>query len=345
MTASVKTTIPLCVTVEDIYVAQKNIKSHVVCTPLLHCSTFSNLSGKNIFLKAENLQTSGSFKYRGAFNAIAHLLQSSEGKVKCVVTHSSGNHGQAIAKAAQAFNIPAFIVMPTTSPICKKSAVKSYGGVVVECEPTDQGRVNKAQEVCLEKNGYLIHASQCNQVIAGQGTIAIEMLQQNPGLDAIVAPVGGGGMISGIAIAAKHIKPSIKVYAAEPETANDCYLSKKNGFRTTLKHTPKTVADGVKTNIGEKTWPIIEQLVDDVILVTEDEILSALKLIWERSKLLAEPTSGVGVAAVVSDKFNQAKGTERLQNVGVVVCGGNIDLNTIPTLLFHNKFQKSNAKE
>ena len=324
-----------CTSFSDILEAQKIVKSYAHYTPLVTCSTIDKMCGRNLFLKCENFQKTGSFKFRGAVNAINDAMQLAEDKKPlCVVTHSSGNHGQAVAKAAQMFGVPAYIIMPNNSPQCKKDAVKGYGGVVIECEPSDQSRIEAAGKVCAKNNGTLIHSSQAPAVIAGQGTMALEMLEQNPNLDIIVAPVGGGGMISGIAITAKRLKPSIKIYAAEPELANDCYLSKKNGYRVRQTEYSNTIADGVKTAIGESTWPIIRDLVDDVITVSEDEIKRATKLVWERAKLVIEPTTGVGVAAVLSDKFATAKNNaDELKKVGVVLCGGNADLSVVSKIL------------
>ena len=320
-----------CINFEDVKAAESVVKSYVHYTPLMTCSFLDKLCGRNVFLKCENFQKTGSFKFRGAVNAVYHLTRNSGASVPpCVVTHSSGNHGQALAKAAQIFGIPAYIVMPTTSPQCKKEAVRCYGGEVTECAPTDQSRVETADQVRREKNGVIIQSSQHPAVMAGQGTMAIEMLEQNPDLDVIVAPVGGGGMISGIAIAAKHLKPSIRVYAAEPEKANDCYLSKINGHITPLPEPLNTIADGVKTMICGNAWMIIRDLVDDVITVSEEEIKEATKLIWERAKLVIEPTSGVGVAAVLGKKFSEAcNNNDGLKNVAIVLCGGNADLAVI----------------
>ena len=318
-----------CISFDDVKAAERVIKSYVHYTPMMTCKTIDKLCQRSLFFKCENFQKTGSFKFRGAVNAVYTIMQSNS-KPSCVVTHSSGNHGQALAKAAQMFQVPAYIVMPIDSPQCKKDAVKGYGAIVVECEPSDKGRIETADQVCKEKNGFLVHANQYPAVMAGQGTMALEMLEERPNLDIIVAPVGGGGMISGIAIAAKHLKPSIKVYAAEPELANDCYLSKLNGKITPLPEPPKTIADGVKTTIGQNAWPIIRDLVDDVITVSEEEIKLAAKLIWERAKLVIEPTSGVGVAAVMNKKFATARNnSDSLKNVGVVLCGGNMDLSIV----------------
>jgi len=323
-----------CINFDDIKAAETVIKPYIHHTPLLTCSSIDKLCGRNLFFKCENLQKTGSFKIRGAINAVFNATQGPKAsKPACVVTHSSGNHGQSLAKAAQTFGVPAYIVMPTTSAQCKKDAVRGYGAEIIECPPTDKGRIETADSVSKMRNGVIIHPNQDSSVIAGQGTMAIEMLEQNLNLDIIVAPVGGGGMISGIAIAAKHLKPSIKVYAAEPEMANDCYLSKINGRITPLPEPPTTIADGVKTTIGENAWPIIRDVVDDVITVTEEKIKQATKLIWERAKLVIEPTSGVGVAAVLGGKFATARNnSDSCKNVGIVLCGGNADLAVVAKL-------------
>ena len=315
--------------------AQSALKNHAHYTPLMTCKTLDKLCQRNLFFKCENFQKTGSFKFRGAFYAVHQLVREKDNlKPICVVTHSSGNHGQALAKAAQMFQVPAYIVMPIDSPQCKKDAVKGYGATVVECERSDRERKAAAAKVCLEKNGILVYINEQPTVMAGLGTMALEMLEQNPDLDIIVAPIGSGGMISGIAIAAKHIKPSIKVYAAEPELANDCYLSKLNGKIIPMPEPPKTVADGVKTAMCQNAWPIIRDLVDDVITVSEEEIKLAAKLIWERAKLVIEPTAGVGVAAVLSKKFATARNnSDNLKNVGVVLCGGNMDMSVTAKML------------
>jgi len=324
----------LCISYDDVLSAHSLIKPYIVRTPLLRCTTCNYLSGKNVFLKAENLQTTGSFKFRGAVNAIARICAKNRGVEKAaVVAHSSGNHAQAVAKAASLFGACANVVMPKSAPACKKQAAKSYGAIVSECEPTEKARIAAAEKIRDEKEAHLIHSSQTPEVIAGQGTIAVEMLHQNPDLDAIVAPVGGGGMISGIAVAAKHIKPSIKVYGAEPELANDCFLSMKRGRRTPLQHTPKTIADGAKVNIGENTWAIINDLVDDVVTVSEEEIVTAVKLMWERAKLVIEPTAGLAVAAVIGKTFSKLESSKQLKNIGVVISGGNVDFTSILSLL------------
>lgn len=324
-----------CIKYEDIESAYNKIHSKVHFTPLMTCKTIDKLAGRECFLKTENLQKTGSFKIRGAMNSITLALEKIPDLCdRCVVTHSSGNHGQAIACASQILGVPSYIIMPNNAPQCKKDAVKGYGGCIVECLPTEQSRVETCEKVRQKYDGVFIDASQNPGVMAGQGTMALEILKANSDIDAIVAPVGGGGMISGIAVAAKHVKSSILVYAAEPEMANDCYISKQTGVKTANKSPPQTIADGVKVSIGANAWPIIRDVVDDVITVSEEEIKQATKLVWERSKLVIEPTSGVGVAAVIHEKFNHLKGmNDSVKKVAIVLCGGNCDISVVGEML------------
>uniref|UniRef100_V9LB95 Serine racemase-like protein n=1 Tax=Callorhinchus milii TaxID=7868 RepID=V9LB95_CALMI len=222
------------------------------------------------------------------------------------------------------------VVVPASAAECKKSAIRGYGAVVVECEPSDQSRAEVACRTVRETAGVLIHPNQDPLVIAGQGTIGLEILQQVPDVDAIVVPVGGGGMISGIAIAVKAERPTVKVYGAEPSEADDCFQSMLRGELTPNPRPPCTVADAVKTSIGPNTWPIIRDLVDDVFTVSEEEIKEATRLVWERVKLVIEPTAGVGVAAVLSERFRSLPDT--IGNVCVVLCGGNVDLDKLDWL-------------
>uniref|UniRef100_G3TYL5 Serine racemase n=1 Tax=Loxodonta africana TaxID=9785 RepID=G3TYL5_LOXAF len=265
------------------------------------------------------------FQIRGALNAIRSLIPAtSEGKPKAVVTHSSGNHGQALTYAAKLEGIPAYIVVPQTAPNCKKLAIQAYGASIVYSEHSDESRENVTKRVMEETEGIMIHPNQEPAVIAGQGTIALEVLNQVPLVDAVVVPVGGGGMVAGIAITVKALRPSVKVYAAEPLNADDCYQSKLKGELTPNPYPPETIADGVKPSIGVNTWPIIRDLVDDVFTVTEDEIKYATQLVWERMKLLIEPTAGVGVAAVLSQHFQTI--SPEVKNICIVLSGGNVDL-------------------
>ncbi|XP_075052783.1 serine racemase isoform X2 [Mixophyes fleayi] len=225
--------------------------------------------------------------------------------------------------------IPAHVVVPCTAASCKKAAICGYGAQIVECDPTDESRAEVAAKTVQETGGVLVHPNQNVAVIAGQGTIGLEVLNQVPGVEALVIPVGGGGMLAGIAVAVKAIKPDVRIYAAEPLNADDCYRSKMNGILTSNPQPPITIADGVKTNIGHNTWPIIRDLVDDVFVVTEEEIKRATRLVWERMKLLIEPTAGLGLAVVLSRRFQE---TTDVQNICLVLCGGNVDLGTLDWL-------------
>ncbi|NXI72040.1 SRR racemase, partial [Anseranas semipalmata] len=275
-----------------------------------------------------------SLQIRGALNAVRSLVEAAEStggeRPRALVTHSSGNHGQALACAARAEGIPAHIVVPHTAPRCKQAAIRAYGATLVPCEPTNKSRAETAARVVQETGGVMVHPNQEPAVIAGQGTIALEVLEQVPEVNAVVVPVGGGGLIAGIAVAIKALRPDVKVFAAEPRNADDCYQSKVRGELTPNLHTPDTIADAVKSSIGENTWPIIRDLVDDVLTVSEEEIKRATRLVWERMKLLIEPTAGVGVAAVLSEQFQAVP--RDVENVCIVLCGGNVDLSSLTWL-------------
>ncbi|NXG52111.1 SRR racemase, partial [Psilopogon haemacephalus] len=314
--------------------AERRLHGRLHRTPVLTCGGLDRLAGRRLLFKCELFQRTGSFKIRGALNAVRSLVEESErggaGLPRAVVTHSSGNHGQALACAAQAEGIPAYIVVPRTAPHCKQAAVGAYGATLVPCEPSDQSRAETAAQVVQETGGVMVHPNQEPAVIAGQGTIALEVLEQVPKVNAVVVPVGGGGMIAGIAIAIKALRPDVKVFAAEPRNADDCYQSKLRGELTPNLHPPETIADAVKTSIGPNTWPIIRDLVDDVLTVSEEEIKRATRLVWERMKLLIEPTAGVGVAAVLSEQFQAVP--QDVENVCIVLCGGNVDLSSLTWL-------------
>ncbi|XP_056675603.1 serine racemase isoform X3 [Monodelphis domestica] len=282
-----------CISLADVQKARSEIGDVIHVTPILTSSTLSQLAGRRLFFKCELFQKTGSFKIRGALNAIRSLTSATSGdrkKPKAVVTHSSGNHGQALSFAARlegtslrgyrflqggdgcGIGIPAYIVVPRTAPSCKKSAIRGYGATIVDCEPSDESRTTVAAKIVKQTEGTMVHPNQSPAVMAGQGTIALEVLEQVPTVDALVVPVGGGGMISGIAVTIKALRPEVKVYAAEPSNADDCFQSKLKGELTPNPSPPDTIADGVKSSIGTHTWPIIRDLVDEVFTVTEDEI-------------------------------------------------------------------------
>lgn len=308
---------------DAVQAAAKRIAGIVSRTPVLTSETIDRLAGRRVFFKCENLQKTGSFKYRGATNAVQKL--DAETAKRGVVTHSSGNHAQALALAAKAKGIPAYVVMPRTAAPVKKKAVLGYGGQVVECEPNLPDRERVANELVEKTGGTLIPPFDHPDVIAGQGTAALELLADVSPLHAIVAPVGGGGMLSGFAIASKGITSRIRVYGAEPLGADDAARSKAGG-QWVPQTAPQTIADGLMTSLGQLTWPIVRDKVDAIFTVTEEEICAAMRLVWERMKLIIEPSAAVGVAVVLSDEFKRA---EPGQSVGVVLCGGNVTMDRL----------------
>jgi threonine dehydratase len=303
--------------------AAARIAGFVHRTPVMTCSTLDQLAGRGLFFKCENLQKVGAFKYRGATNAVRKLSDTEA--AKGVVTHSSGNHAQALALAARVRGVPAYIVMPRTAPLVKKNAVEGYGGIVTLCEPTLAAREAAAAELVAQTGGTLIPPFDHPDVIAGQGTAALELLDEVPDLDAIVTPVGGGGLLSGCAIAARGINPAISVFAAEPLGADDAARSKAAGAFIP-QTSPNTIADGLLTSLGELTWPIIRDRVDRIFTVTDDQIRSAMRLVWERMKLIVEPSGVVGLAAALGKEFRDLAGVRK---VGIVFSGGNVTLDTL----------------
>jgi threonine dehydratase len=303
--------------------AASRIAGAVHRTPIMTSETLDRLAGRSVFFKCENLQKTGAFKFRGATNAIRKLdpALASRG----VVTHSSGNHAQALALAARTRGIPAYIVMPRTAPAVKKAAVEGYGGIVTLCEPTLAAREETAAELVKKTGATLIPPFDHPDVIAGQGTAALELLEDVPDLDAIVTPVGGGGLLSGCCIAARGIKPGIRVFGAEPLGADDAARSKAAN-KWVPQTGPNTIADGLLTSLGEMTWPIIRDLVEGIVTVSEDQIRTAMRFVWERMKLIVEPSGAVAVAAVLSDEF---KGLPGIKKVGIIPSGGNVSLDKL----------------
>jgi threonine dehydratase/serine racemase len=315
---------PFAVDLSDIQDAARRIAGLAHRTPVATCATLDRLVGHSLFFKCEHLQKVGAFKFRGACNAVMRLTP--EVAARGVVTHSSGNHAQALALAAKLRGIPAHIVMPNNASPVKRRAVEEYGGRVVECEPTQAAREATAEAVLAETGGTLIPPYNHPDVIAGQGTAALELLEQAPGLDALIAPVGGGGLMAGLTIAAKAVAPSVRVFAAEPAGADDAARSKAAGKLIPLTG-PNTIADGLRTSLGDLTWPVLRDRVERVITVTDEEIVRAMRLAWERAKLLIEPSAAVAVAAVLTPEFTALDG---LRRVGVVLSGGNVNLDALP---------------
>jgi threonine dehydratase len=305
-------------TMNDIRAASACIRPHAHRTPVMRCHSIDVMTGASLFFKCENLQKVGAFKFRGACNAVLSLTE--EEAARGVATHSSGNHAQALALAARMRGIHATIVMPSNAPEVKRAAVAGYGGEILLCEPTLQAREETLAGVVAKSGATVIHPYNNYDVIAGQGTAALELLEEIPDLEAILVPVGGGGLLSGTLIAAKGISPNIKVIAVEPEGADDAYRSWQAGKIIPMVG-PKTVADGLLTSLGDKTFPIIQRLVDEVVTVSDEGILKAMRLIWERAKLVVEPSGAVPLAALLEGKVKMEG-----KKVGIVLSGGNVDL-------------------
>ena len=291
-------------------------------TPVLTSRLLNEMAGAEVFFKCENLQKMGAFKMRGAINAIQQLSEAQ--KKAGVVTHSSGNFGQALALAAKNLGVNAYIVMPSSAPAVKIEAVKSYGGLVTITEPTLEAREKSAANIVAEKGAVFLHPSNDMNVIVGQGTAALELLQDQPGLEYIMSPVGGGGLIAGTALSAHYLGNNCRVIGAEPMEVDDAYRAFKSG-KIEYNTSTDTIADGLKTNLGDINFPIIMELVSDIIRVEEGEIVNAMKLIWERMKLVIEPSSAVPFAALLKEreKFKNKK-------VGIILSGGNVELSNLP---------------
>ena len=310
------------VNLDTIRTAHERIRPYIHRTPVLTNSWLNDACGASLFFKCENFQKVGAFKARGATNAVFALAD--ETARRGVATHSSGNHGAAVARAAKLRGIPAHIVMPSNSAKVKIRAVEGYSAQVVFCEPTEESREIKCAEVINKTGAMLIHSFENEHVIAGQGTAAMELLEDIPNLDVIMCPVGGGGLLSGTAIAVKSMRPQIKVIAVEPENADDAAQSFRAGRRLVTEK-KFTIADGLRTNIGEPNFAIVQQYVDDVVTVTEEGIVAALRTIWETMKMIVEPSAAVPYAAIAEGKIN-VEG----RRVGIIVSGGNVDLDALP---------------
>jgi threonine dehydratase len=302
--------------------AAERIRPYTHRTPVLTCASLDGQVGAQVFMKCENLQKVGAFKFRGACNAVFSL--SEEEGSHGVATHSSGNHAQAVALAAQLRGIPAYIVMPNNAPAVKKAAVAGYGGQITFSKPTLQARESTTEQVVKRTGATVIHPYNDYRVIAGQGTAALELLEEIPDLDVIIAPVGGGGLLSGTAITAKGLSPRVRVLGAEPEMADDAHRSLQAGHIIPSEN-PKTIADGLLTSLGTLTFPIIRKHVEQIVTVSEAGILAAMKFIWERAKLVIEPSAAVPVALLWERKIDLSG-----LRVGVILSGGNVDLDRLP---------------
>ncbi len=309
-------------TLADMLIAHERVKPYIHRTPVLTSRFIDDLMGASLFFKCENLQKAGAFKARGASNAVFGLTD--EQAAKGVATHSSGNHGTCLSYAAGRRGIPCTVVMPRTAPQAKKDAVKGYGGRVVECEPSTTSREAVFAEVVAETGAEFVHPYNDPRVIAGQGTCSKELIEQVEGLDSVIAPIGGGGMVSGTCLTLSNLGPQVKIYAAEPEQADDAYRSFKAGH-IIADDAPETVADGLKVPLKDLTWHFVQNHVADIFTASEDEIIEAMKLIWKRMKIVIEPSSAVPLACILKNKDIFAG-----KRVGVIITGGNVDLDKLP---------------
>ena len=308
--------------VDRIRAAHERIRAYIHRTPVITSERMNETNGASLFFKCENFQKIGAFKARGATNAVFALDEPTA--KRGVATHSSGNHGAAVTRAAKLRGIPAHIVMPSNSAKVKIRAVEGYGAHIVFCEPTEEARETKCAEVIEKTGATLLHSFENENVIAGQGTAAVELLEDIPGLELIMCPVGGGGLLSGTAIAAKSMRPQIKVIAAEPANADDTAQSFRAGRRLVTEK-KFTIADGLRTNIGQPNFEIVQRCVDDIVTVSEEAIVSAMRTIWETMKIVIEPSAAVPYAAIMENKIDL-----REKRVGVILTGGNVDLDALP---------------
>ncbi|KAJ7299407.1 hypothetical protein O6H91_11G096700 [Diphasiastrum complanatum] len=306
--------------------ARKRIETFIDTTPVLKSSFIDELSGRKLFFKAENFQKGGAFKIRGACNAVFSLPD--EVAKRGILTHSSGNHAAAVALAAKLRDIPAHIVIPKNAPQCKIDNVNQYGGRIVWADSSIESREAIAAKVQEETGAVMIHPFNDGNVISGQGTIALEFLEQVPELEAIVVPISGGGLISGIALGAKGIKPTIKIFGAEPYGASDAAQSKATN--TIVRNvSPRTLADGLRAQLGDLTWPVIRDLVDDIIVVNDKDIVKGMKMLYESLKIVVEPSGAIGLAAVLSKQSASHPDVAECRSIGIVLSGGNVDLDPL----------------
>ena len=307
---------------KDIEEAYDRIRTYIHRTPVLTSESINRITGGELFFKCENFQKVGAFKFRGACNAVFSL--SDEEARKGVATHSSGNHAAALALAARIRGVNAFIVMPVNAPEIKKKAVAGYGAQITFCQPTLQARESTLAQVIVQTGATEIHPYNNFQVISGQGTAAKELIEDSVNFDLILAPVGGGGLLSGTAISTKQLLPDCRVIACEPAGADDAFRSFKS--KTLIpSENPKTIADGLLTSLGERNFAIISEKVDDIVTVSEEKIIEAMRMIWERIKIIIEPSSAVPLAAILENKIDVKD-----KKVGIILSGGNVDLERLP---------------
>lgn len=306
-------------TFNDILQARERLRGVAHCTPVLTSRQFNEHAGCEVFFKAENLQRVGAFKFRGAYNKLASLDESE--RKRGVLAFSSGNHAQATALAAKLFGAPAVIVMPMDAPQIKVAATRAYGAEVIFYDRYSQNREETGERVCRERGLTLVPPFDDYAIMAGQGTAALELLEDVPDLDLLLVPTSGSGLLAGCAVAAKHLRPQIRLFGVEPEAGNDTWLSFRKGKRVEIP-VPKTIADGLQvTAPGKLTFPIVRDLVEDILLVSDQELISTIRFLLERMKVLVEPSGAAGAAAVFHHKFDFAG-----KRVGVLLSGGNVDL-------------------
>ncbi|MFC4411586.1 threonine/serine dehydratase [Chungangia koreensis] len=313
------------ISLKDVMDARERISEIAYETPILQSEQLSKLCGNQLYMKSEHLQKTGSFKIRGASNKVIHAI---ENGAKYVTTASSGNHGQAVAYVANKYGVPVTIVVPENVSMCKVNAIQAYNGKIEKCGTTSGERLPRAQEIAVQESGVYIPPYDDPFVMAGQGTVGLEILEQAENVDVIIVPVGGGGLLSGILTAVKESNPKVKVIGVEPELANDTYLSLQNKRITTIPAT-STIADGLRTNQpGDLTFPVLMKYLDDLVLVSEEEIRQAFSFVLERTKQFIEPSSATTIAAALFNKLNFEG-----KNVVTVISGGNVDLDSVHQLI------------
>lgn len=309
---------------DDLRQAAERIRPYAHRTPVLTCSAINAMVGAELFFKCENFQKAGAFKFRGATNAVFSLTEqeASHG----VGTHSSGNHAAALALAARTRGVKAYVVMPQNAPQVKKDAVAGYGAEITFCTPTLADREQTLAKVVKETGAAVVHPYNDYRVIAGQATAALELMEDVPDLDIIMPPIGGGGLACGTALAAKYVQPKTRVIAAEPMGADDAHRSFSAG-KLIPSENPKTIADGLLTSLGDKTFPIVCEFLDDIVTVSEEGIVEAMRCIWERMKIVVEPSAVVPLGALLTDRLDVAS-----KRIGIILSGGNVDLSKLPWL-------------
>ena len=307
---------------QDIQETHDAIRPYIHRTPVLTCKSIDEMTGAKLFFKCENFQKIGAFKMRGAINAALRL--SPEARNKGLATHSSGNHAQAVSLSAKTLGVPAYIVMPEDAPQIKIEATRGYGAHITFCKPNIESRTQTLKEVVAKVGATFIHPFNNYDVIAGQATAAKELTEDTPGLEVLLTPIGGGGLFCGSALVAKYATPQIEIIGAEPQEVDDAYRSFKQG-KITTNATINTIADGLRTNLGDKTFDIITRYADDILTVSESSIVAAMRIVWERMKIVIEPSCAVPVAAVLNnpERFRGKK-------VGIILTGGNVDLAKLP---------------